>query len=618
MQCAIIPVMPGSEPRRPPDKGLLFPVGSSWEKTEVEPGKAAGYRFFPTQPRELMQYASLKRRLDVAAADYLALVVIAWLLQNRWRFPSAASFLSAVGSAFTLRPLFPAFVLHSRVGQFLPSLVFVVAIYCALRHQSRWLDEMVYVFRPPEGFLLRKKVTLTPRQVTITAASHACNFLVALGLVLTAADYLWDLRTMPWLRGSAEIPGVVLSGVLLTVVGFSKSVEAVESDDAEWWQRIIEVAIAAVLSGASFAAVMALGLSRGTEGAIAGVCFGAAMALIAWTARQYVVRPKQRRLPPAVEPSIRRFVFVPLIALGKAIDTVLAAFMKGVVKPLQVVLLAVFKPLLVVLDRILRLFPYRWFPKLKESIHSYLYQPPPPSLLEMTGSFEERGRSPDGKVWGIMHQPQRPPPPSGIVMYVRGSLVRGLLAEESWLTAWLKREPIRPYKGRGGISMWQREDPLDFQRRVQMRVGGWPPEKDLDLLYRRLLSLMIATFVIAYVIELGVGHVVAHFGRPLFEHGAVYATLFGLAVGALFALVSVLGHSSMAALTLGLVSGLSLDPMEGLGQGLQYRLVHDGLLFVVVFVLALLTDTQKKWSQFVIGLLIAGAGVYLQYLPRMG
>lgn len=41
---------------------------------------------------------------------------------------------------------------------------------------------------------------------------------------------------------------------------------------------------------------------------------------------------------------------------------------------------------------------------------------------------------------------------------------------------------------------------------------------------------MIATFAAAYVIELGVGHVVADFARPLFEHGAIYATLFGVAV----------------------------------------------------------------------------------------
>jgi hypothetical protein len=119
-----------------------------------------------------------------------------------------------------------------------------------------------------------------------------------------------------------------------------------------------------------------------------------------------------------------------------------------------------------------------------------MYEPPPSSLPEKTGYFEERGRSPDGMVWGIMHEPQTPPPPSGIVMHVRGSLVRGLLAEDSWLTKWPKREPIRPYKGRG-VSMWQREDLLDFQRRVQRRVGGWLPERDIDVLYRRLLSLMI-------------------------------------------------------------------------------------------------------------------------------
>jgi hypothetical protein len=48
-----------------------------------------------------------------------------------------------------------------------------------------------------------------------------------------------------------------------------------------------------------------------------------------------------------------------------------------------------------------------------------------------------------------------------------GIVVRGLVAQDSWLTKWLRREPIRPYKGRG------------------------------------------------------VGHVVARFGRPLLEHGAI-------------------------------------------------------------------------------------------------
>src|SRR5215472_3782139 len=217
--------MPDTGPRRPPDKLLLFPIGSSWERVEVDRKLVRGYRFFPTEPRELMQYATLKRRLDVAAVYYLALVLIAWLLQNRWTFSSAPDFLSVAGSAFTLRPLLPAFVLHSRVGQFLPVLVFVVAAYLALRHQSRWLDEMIYRYRPLESSLIpRKRAAMPPRQIAVTIASYFCNFLAALGLIATAADYLWKLRLVLWLRGPGESPAVLLSGVLLTVIGVSKSV----------------------------------------------------------------------------------------------------------------------------------------------------------------------------------------------------------------------------------------------------------------------------------------------------------------------------------------------------------------------------------------------------------
>ena len=137
-----------------------------------------------------MQYATLKRRLNVAAAYYLAFLFIAWLLQNRWTVLSASDFLSAIGTAFTVRPLCPTFGLHTRAGQSLPFIVFLVATYFALRHQSRWLDEMVFVFRPPESFLFTKKTNLTPREVAISAASHVCNLLAVMGLVVTIADYL--------------------------------------------------------------------------------------------------------------------------------------------------------------------------------------------------------------------------------------------------------------------------------------------------------------------------------------------------------------------------------------------------------------------------------------------
>ena len=73
-------------------------------------------------------------------------------------------------------------------------------------------------------------------------------------------------------------------------------------------------------------------------------------------------------------------------------------------------LLVAFKPL-ELLVRILAHFRIVGFAGW-ESIRSYLYEPPPSSLLEETGYFEEKGRSPDGKVRGIMHEPQTPPPPA--------------------------------------------------------------------------------------------------------------------------------------------------------------------------------------------------------------
>jgi uncharacterized membrane protein len=114
-----------------------------------------------------------------------------------------------------------------------------------------------------------------------------------------------------------------------------------------------------------------------------------------------------------------------------------------------------------------------------------------------------------------------------------------------------------------------------------------------------------------------VGHIVAYAGKPLLDRSPLYAALFGLGVGALFALVGILGHSSISVLALGLVSGLSLDPTLGLAGGMAYRIGHDGLLFAITFVLALITDTQQKRSLFVVGILVTAAGVYLQYLPQL-
>jgi len=48
--------------------------------------------------------------------------------------------------------------------------------------------------------------------------------------------------------------------------------------------------------------------------------------------------------------------------------------------------------------------------------------------------------------------------------------------------------------------------------------------------------------------------------------------------------------------------GLSLDPTLGLAGGMAYRIGHDGLLFAITFVLALITDTSRNarslWLEF--------------------
>jgi hypothetical protein len=615
--CAIMPVMSRgdrwSESLFSPDR-MVVPIGSSWGKTKIDQKVIAGYRFFAKERSANIQYARRKTRLDIAGAFYLLLVIVSALLQGRPASHSLASILVNLSSAFTLQPFVPAHLAHTRFGHVIPLLVFLSVGYCVLLHESRSLAERIYIYRPLEGFIRRER-TLTGTQLALTLASRIINHLLAAGLILTAAAYLWRLRFIDWMRSPLEIPTLLLSGVLLTVIGISKTIEAMESDETEPWLLILEVLGGAILTGAAFAAVMALGLQHGSQGGATGFCFGAGMALTAWLLRHFIVRPSQKRLPPAVEPWIRRFIFLPLIAMGRAIDVILAGLLQFVIRPIQLSLIALFTPFLTLFVRVLRKLPYRIVRAPLEWADSYLYEPPPLSKVEMLDTFEEKGRTEDGRAYGLLHRAQTPPPPHGFVAHVRSSLLSGLFAEDSWLTRWLKREPIRLISGLRGS--WEREDPLDFKRRVRLTVGIWPPTQDLDRLYRRLLSLMLATFLIAYVVELAVGHVVAYMGKPLLDHGPLYATLFGLGVGALFAMVGIFGHSSIGVLTLGLVSGLALDPTLGLAGGMAYRIGHDGLLFAITLVLTLIIDTQQKRSIFVVGILAAAAGVYLQYLPQL-
>ena len=89
------------------------------------------------------------------------------------------------------------------------------------------------------------------------------------------------------------------------------------------------------------------------------------------------------------------------------------------------------------------------------------------------------------------------------------------------------------------------------------------------MLYRRQLALMFAVWCVALVFELTAGHVAAFYGRPLFERAIGYAALFGLGDGARFALVTVLGRSSLGTLALGLLSGFVVGAHAGFGRRLE-------------------------------------------------
>jgi hypothetical protein len=82
----------------------------------------------------------------------------------------------------------------------------------------------------------------------------------------------------------------------------------------------------------------------------------------------FLVRPNQKQLSPKVEPWIRRFIFLPLIAMGRGIDAVLAILLRFVIHPIQLWLISLFKPLLTLFARVLRKLPYRFVPGMTPSL----------------------------------------------------------------------------------------------------------------------------------------------------------------------------------------------------------------------------------------------------------
>jgi hypothetical protein len=548
----------------------ISPVGASWRETEIDEAAVSRYRFDGTR------HARLKAGLDAAAAAYLCLVVIA-LAVSKWPARVSGSWLlDTVSSSYALRPLLLDHLPRSLGGAWGEFVVFALVLCVTALHESRWLKLRIYYDylqspRSYRGFLNKDESSLTARQLLLTVASRLVNHLVVLGVVLMAAHCLWAVRLLPAAHNAVVLTSLVFAGMLLTVTGATSVIGALDGDDVRALPALARAPAGALVCGVAFAAVIALGLRRGWPGCALGFGFGFGLASSARVCRDLVVRPRRAGRRERPGRASRPAAYAPLIALGRLIDWLLARSL---------------------------------------SIVSPRRKSRPRGPAESLEVYEQVGAG-EGHSYGYLHRPEIVTPPATLIERIRARLLHRLLAENSPLTLWLKREPVRLRRGH----LWDEEDPLDFLGRVRT-VGGYAPPRDrVDMLYRRLLSLMLAAFAVAYVVEMLTGHVVASVGRPLLERGAWAAAIFGLGVGVLFAFVAVFGHSSFAALTLGLLSGLSLDPTAGLVVGLLSRLSRTGLIFVFTFALTLAVDLFDRRVQWIVGTLALAAGIYLQSLP---
>jgi hypothetical protein len=598
--------------RRGFDK-YVFRVGSSWKQPAIDEKLVAGYRFDPAG------YARLKLSMDIAAGVYLTLALIALLIVASRRGFSVSGILTLIGQGLTLQPiLVRLFASNTQTNSVSGSeaLVLGMLVLALLVHESQWLKRKIHYQilasgRTYKGFLSGpNKPTFPKLQRTLTILSATLNHLFVLCVVLIAASLLWDVRNLSRLDNPAARSKVVLAGMLLMVIGAFEVIKVLESKGTTRSAVALSAFVAAVLSGILFGAVMAVGLNRGTEQGKRAFVFGFGLALSAWAWRHFVARPRGEP-SKRVKRVLKYLVHTPLIALGRLLDLALRALFVIASVPQRIFarlaewILRVFRPLL----------PYSFQDRLKSIAYAESFR----RFNERSASerpFIETVSAGAGYSVGYYH---RPPPvlqTSGFIEIIQSRLLRMLLEEDTWLTGWVKREPIRPLNTKHGGG-WEREDPLDFGGRVRSVFGTRPQPSEVDLLYRRLLALMLAVWIVASVFDFLVGHVVSFYGRSLFDKGVSHAAFFGLAVGAFFAIVTAFGQASLGVLTLGLVSGLSLDPTLGLASGLKYQIEHDGVIFAFTFVVMSMLGILEKRALLVMGIIVFAVGLYLQFLPYL-
>jgi hypothetical protein len=478
--------------------------------------------------------------------------------------------------------------------------VFALLVAGIFVHESQWLRLRIYGewLRLPSSYrgLLERSRREPPGpmwQRVLSRVSAIVNHAVVAGVLVAGAQYLWSARRVLVVEDPLVEASVVFTGILLAIIGAFNLVEVLDDKTGALPSAIARTLAAASLSGIAFGAAVALGLRRGTPAGLLAFSFGFGLPVGAWVCGTVMRRVDRGSFPARPGEGWQRQVLVPLIAVGRAVDALLRV-MIGV--------LALPRTLLA------RVASWR-----DPSGGRRLPEEQRRSAADEFATFEEVGAS-GGFIRGYLH---RPPPPTRkltLTDRARGALLVSLLKGDGWLPRRLRREPIRLLRGGGA---WEREDPLDFTGRVQRRIGSRPSLDDLDFLSRRLLALFLAAYTVAWVVEVAVGHVVAHAGRPLFGRGPLAALTFGLVAGVAFALVAALGRSTLEALAVGLVSGLALDPTVGLGEGLAVRLVHHGPALAIAFVLLLVTTTLGRRALGVVGALALAAGLYLQALPSL-
>jgi hypothetical protein len=250
------------------------------------------------------RFARLKARIDIAAAVYLSLVVVTFIIGKLTVSLSGTGALTVISDSYTLQPLL-SHILPQSIQVVWVDLILFALLFCfTFLHQSRWLELRIYYeylhsprYFEEHGFFPRKS-TLTLGQRIWTVTSTVVNCLIILGIVAVAARYLWVLRLLPLTHDALILTSLVFGGMLLAVVGATSIIAALDSDDATLISVFERAFIGAIMCGGTFGGVLAIGLNQGSRGRAVGFGFGFGLALSGLVCRDLIVRPRRGRLYP--------------------------------------------------------------------------------------------------------------------------------------------------------------------------------------------------------------------------------------------------------------------------------------------------------------------------------